>query len=181
MCTFIYFLNFCSTELKKKYIYIYIYIFFFKFWQKSQLLLLVFLFSPVLGRMVGIRIVGFTNLHPSSYQFCSAKTTYVPLIILIHFCKVLKIKRVWLTHAEAEIKCDNLFLRNHIVITKCMQKIQYYILSYSTFLIYPKNCPRVHSRIYSSYLLEMRPNKFITHWIKHSFLSVFLPLNIKCS
>jgi len=127
--------------------------------------------------------VGFTNLHPSSYQFCSAKTTYVSLIILIIFCKELKIKCFRLTHAEAEIKCDNYFFfsRKHIVIPKCMQKIQYYILSRSTFLIYQRNCPRVPSRIYSSYLLEMRPNKFITHWIKHSFLSVFLPCNIKCS
>jgi hypothetical protein len=87
--------------------------------------------------MVGIRIVGFTNLHPSSYQFCSAKRTYVPLIILAHFCKELKIKRGRLTHAQAEIKCDNLLLRNHIVITKCMQKIQYYILSYSPFFNIP--------------------------------------------
>jgi hypothetical protein len=34
----------------------------------------IFVSSPVLGRMVGIRIVGFTNLHPSSYELHSAKT-----------------------------------------------------------------------------------------------------------
>jgi hypothetical protein len=27
----------------------------------------------------------------------------------------------------------------------------------------------------------MRPNKFITHWIKHTFSSVFSSPNIKCS
>jgi hypothetical protein len=66
-------------------------------------------------------------------------------------------------HDEGNIKYDNFFLLNYIIIPKYMQKILYHLLSYSTCFIKQKNCPTVPSSICSSYLLEMPPNKFFTH------------------